>query len=141
MATFSASDLTYILGQYRTMSELCADREWSAAQVEELAEAGRLPAATYVLPSGERRYPPDYFALVDAFGLDALEAGFRERFLAAGGSAADFGEYWTDYLGGGFGVRLRSVVPVSMERGVRHVDLDPLGVGPLPRPEAIALRA
>lgn len=114
MASYSASDLTYVLGEYRTMAELCAGREWSTTQAEALIEAGRLPAATYVLPSGERRYPPDYFALVDEFGLASLAARFRERYLAAGGSPAEADEDWAGYLTGGFGVCLRAVRPESM---------------------------
>jgi hypothetical protein len=114
MASYSASDLSYVLGEYRTMPELCAGREWSAAEVEALIEAGRLPRPTYVLPSGERRYPPDYFALVDEVGLDSLAEGFRERFLAAGGSPDDVDEDWAGYLSGEFGVCLRSVVPEQM---------------------------
>jgi hypothetical protein len=53
MASFSASDLTYVIAEYRTMAELCAGRPMGAAQVEALVEAGRLPAATYVLPVGQ----------------------------------------------------------------------------------------
>jgi hypothetical protein len=52
MASFSASDLTYVIAEYRTMAELRAGRPMGAAQVEALVEAGRLPAATYVLPVG-----------------------------------------------------------------------------------------
>jgi hypothetical protein len=114
MASFSASDLTYIIAEYRTMAELCDGRPKGAAHVEALVETGRLPAATYVLPSGERRYPPDYFALVDTVGLDALAAGFRERYLAAGGTAAEADEDWQGYLSGQFGVCLRAVTPESM---------------------------
>jgi hypothetical protein len=114
MASFSASDLTYIIAEYRTMAELCAGRTMGAARVEALVAAGRLPAATYVLPSGERRYPLDYFALVDSIGLDSLASGFRERYLAAGGTAAEADEDWQGYLSGQFGVCLREVTPESM---------------------------
>jgi hypothetical protein len=114
MASYSASDLTYVLAEYRIMSELCDGRAMSPAQAEALVAAGRLPAATYVLPSGERRYPPDYFVLADDFGLDSLAAGFRQRYLAAGGTAAAADEDWAGYLSGEFGVCLRAVVPESM---------------------------
>lgn len=114
MASYSASDVTYILAEYRIMGELCDGRSMTAAQAESLVAAGRLPAATYVLPSGERRYPPDYFALVDDCGLDGLEAGFRRRFLAAGGTEAEADADWADYLTGQFGVCLRTVTPESM---------------------------
>jgi hypothetical protein len=121
MASFSASDLTYIAAEYRTMAELCAGRSTGAAQVEALVDAGRLPAATYVLPSGERRYPPDYFALVDEFGVEALADGFRERFLAAGGTPDEAEDDWQDYLSGGFGVCLRAVTPESMVAKTRLI--------------------
>lgn len=114
MARYSASDLAYILAEYRTMGELCEGRSYSPAQVETLVAAGRLPEATYVLPSGEKRYPPDYFALVDDHGLDDLQAGFRRRYLAAGGTEEEADADWADYLTGQFGVCLRSVTPESM---------------------------
>jgi hypothetical protein len=114
MASFTPSDVLYITAEYRTMAELCDGRAMTARQAEALVEAGRLPAATYVLPSGERRYPPDYFALVDALGLDSLADGFRTRHLAAGGSAEEADEDWRGYLSGQFGVCLRAVTPESM---------------------------
>jgi hypothetical protein len=46
MASFSASDLTYIIAEYRTMAELCAGRAMGAARVEALVAAGRLPAVS-----------------------------------------------------------------------------------------------
>jgi hypothetical protein len=67
-----------------------------------------------VLPSGERRYPPDYFALLDAFGIESLADGFRARYLAAGGTADEADEDWQGYLSGQFGVCLRAVTPESM---------------------------
>jgi hypothetical protein len=121
MASYSASDLTYILAEYRIMGELCDGRAMSAAHAESLVAAGRLPAATYVLPSGERRYPPDYFALVDDLGLDSLEAGFRQRYLAAGGTSAEADADWAGYLSGEFGVCLRSVTPESMVAKTRLI--------------------
>lgn len=121
MATYSAVDLSYILAEYCTLGELCDGRRMTAAQVEALVADGRLPAATYVLPSGERRYPPDYFALVDDLGLDALADGFRARYLAAGGSADDVDEDWAGYLSGEFGVCLRAVTPESMVAKVRLI--------------------
>jgi len=117
MANFSPSDVLYITTEYRTMAELCDGRACSAAQVGALVAAGRLPAATYTLPSGEARFPPDYFALVDdvaAAGADELAAHFRARYLAAGGTAAAADEDWAGYLTGGFGVCLRSVTPEAM---------------------------
>lgn len=121
MVSFSPSDVLYITAGYRTMTELCDGRTLRAAQAEALVAAGRLPDATYVLPSGERRYPPDYFTLVDAIGLDSLEAGFRARYLAAGGTSAEADEDWRGYLSGGFGVCLRTVTPESMVAKTRLI--------------------
>lgn len=114
MASFSPSDLVYVTTEYRTMAELCDGRSLAPAQVAALIEAGRLPAATYVLPSGEHRYPPDYFTLADAEGLDALPVRFRARYLAAGGSPSEADEDWAGYLSGEFGVCLLAVTPESM---------------------------
>jgi uncharacterized protein DUF6058 len=111
---FSASDIAYITTEYRTMAELCAGRAMRVARVEALIESGRLPAATYVLVGNERRYPPDYFTLVDEFGLGSLAAGFLGRYLAAGGSADEAEEDWRGYLSGQFGVCLRAVTPEAM---------------------------
>jgi Family of unknown function (DUF6058) len=125
MASYSPSDLRYVTAEYRTLAELCDDRSLSAAQVRALIDAGRLPAATYVLPSGEHRYPPDYFVLVDAIGVDSLADGFRARYLAAGGSDDEADEDWQDYLSGQFGVCLRAVTPESMvakNRGIARVE-------------------
>jgi hypothetical protein len=121
MVSFSPSDVLYITAEYRTMAELCDGRALRAAQAEALVEASRLPEATYVLPSGERRFPPDYFALVDAIGLDSLPAGFRTCYLAAGGSTLEADEDWLGYLSGGFGVCLRAVTPESMVAKTRLI--------------------
>jgi hypothetical protein len=121
MVSFSPSDVLYITAEYRTMTELCDGRALRAAQAEALVAAGRLPEATYVLPSGERRFPPDYFALVDEVGLDSLEAGFRTRYSAAGGSEPEADEDWRGYLSGGFGVCLRAVTPESMVAKTRLI--------------------
>jgi hypothetical protein len=114
MASFSPADVLYVTTEYRTMDELCDGRPWSVADVEARIAAGRLPAATYVLPSGERRYPPDYFTLADDGGLDEPAARFFARYLAAGGTAAEADEDWQGYLSGEFGVCLWSVTPESM---------------------------
>jgi hypothetical protein len=112
--SFSPSDLVYVTTEYHTMAVLCDGRAHEPAHVETLVAEGRLPAATYVLPSGERRYPPDYFALVDEFGVDGLADGFHARYLAAGGTPDEAEEDWLGYLSGQFGVCLRVVAPESM---------------------------
>ncbi|MGH3759405.1 DUF6058 family natural product biosynthesis protein [Actinophytocola sp.] len=128
MVTFTESDIRYVLSEYRTLDELCEGRAESVAEIRALIAGGRLPKATYELPSGEARYPPDYFALVDeAGGVDALPARFRARYLAAAGppATADADEDWAGYLSGQFGVCLRSVTPESMagkNRLVRRIE-------------------
>jgi hypothetical protein len=114
MASFSPADVLYVTTEYRTMGELCDGTAWSVADVEALVAAGRLPAATYVLPSGERRYPPDYFALVGSGDLTELPALFSARYLAAGGTVAEADEDWQGFLSGEFGVCLRAVTPEAM---------------------------
>ncbi|HEY0453891.1 DUF6058 family natural product biosynthesis protein [Actinophytocola sp.] len=127
---FTQSDIRYVIAEYRTLGELCDGRAQSVAEVRALISAGRLPQATYVLPSGEARFPPDYFALVDeAGGVDALPGRFRSRYLAAAAASpsaeADAAEDWAGYLSGQFGVCLRSVTPESMaekNRLIRRIE-------------------
>ncbi|HEV7646915.1 MAG TPA: DUF6058 family natural product biosynthesis protein [Actinophytocola sp.] len=118
MVTFTESDIRYVLAEYRTLDELCDGRPESAAEVRVLIDGGRLPGPAYVLPSGEARFPPDYFALVDdAGGVGALPVRFRARYLAAAAgpvAAADAEEDWAGYLSGRFGICLRSVTPEAM---------------------------
>jgi hypothetical protein len=129
MVTFTESDIRYVLAEYRTLDQLCDGRAETAADVRALIAGGRLPKATYVLPSGEARFPPDYFALLDdAGGVGALPARFRARYLAAAGgpaAAADAEADWAGYLSGEFGVCLRSVTPESMaakNRLIRRIE-------------------
>jgi hypothetical protein len=130
MATFTESDIRYVIAGYRTLDELCDARSETPAVVRALIADGRLPRATYVLPSGEARFPPDYFALADeAGGTDALPARFRARYLAAASAsptaAADAEEDWAGYLSGQFGVCLRTVTPEAMaekNRLIRRIE-------------------
>jgi hypothetical protein len=130
MASFTESDIRYVITEYRTLDELLDSRAETAAQVGALIAGGRLPQPTYVLPSGEARFPPDYFALADeAGGVGALPARFRARYLAAAAgvptAAADADEDWAGYLCGRFGVCLRSVTPEAMvakNRLVRRIE-------------------
>jgi hypothetical protein len=150
MASFTESDIRYVIAEYRTLDELLDGRARSdgnhqprddtsrgsarvrraetASRVRALIADGRLPQPTYVLPSGEARFPPDYFALVDeAGGVDALPARFRARYLAAATAspapAADADEDWAGYLSGQFGVCLRSVTPEAMAEKNRLIRL------------------
>jgi hypothetical protein len=112
--TFTESDIRYVIAEYRTLGELCHGRAESVAEVNRLIEAGRLPRPAYVLPSGEARFPPDYFALLDAAGsVEELPAHFRARYLAVG-SASDAEDDWAGYLSGEFGVCLRQVTPEAI---------------------------
>lgn len=130
MASFTESDIRYVIAEYRTLDELLDGRTESAAEIHALITAGRLPQPTYVLPSGEGRFPPDYFALADeAGGVDALPARFRARYLAAAAgspaAAADAEEDWAGYLSGLFGVCLRAVTPEAMagkNRLIRRIE-------------------
>ena len=130
MATFTESDIRYVIAEYRTLAELCEGRGESLAAVRVLISGGLLPEPTYVLPSGEGRFPPDYFALADeAGGATALPARFRARYLAAAAAsptaAADADEDWAGYLSGQFGVCLRSVTPEAMvekNRLIRRIE-------------------
>lgn len=130
MVALSHRDIRYVLAEYRTLAELCAGRERPPGEVESLIATGTLPAATYVLPSGEQRFPPDYFALVDeAGGVDRLPERFRARYVAAAAGVptaeADAAEDWAGYLSGQFGVCLWSVTPESMvekNRLIRRIE-------------------
>lgn len=117
--TLSSNDLAYLDSDYRSLAELCAGRDLDPAAIRALIEAGRLPRPTYVLPDGEERFPPDYFALLDEAGaVDALPDWFRRRYLAltAGEPTADDDatEDWAGYLSGQFGICLWSVTVESM---------------------------
>jgi hypothetical protein len=120
--TFSQSDLEYIAAGYRTLEQLCAQREDTLERIRRHVADRRLPQPTYVLPNGVEMFPPDYFELVDgAGGVAALPGHFRARYVAAGGSEHDADEDWQGYLSGQFGVCLRSVTPEAMVEKVRMI--------------------
>lgn len=111
---FTESDIRYVIAEYSTLEELCRGRAETPADVRRLIDEGRLPRPTYVLPSGEARFPPDYFALLDDAGsAAALPAHFHARYVAAG-PATDVDEDWAGYLSGQFGVCLWRVTPEAM---------------------------
>jgi len=137
MASFSPADVLYVTTEYRTMGELCDGTPWSVAEVDAMVAAGRLPAATYVLPSGERRFPPDYFVLAENGDLAGLAARFFARYLAAGGTMAEADADWQGFLSGEFGVCLYSVTPESMVAKARLVArVEALVEAPAPAEEA-----
>jgi len=128
MVELSHRDIRYVLAEYHSLADLCADRDQTPAEVKALIAAGRLPAATYLLPSGDQRFPPDYFALVDeAGGVASLPDRFRARYLSAAAdmptAAVDAAEDWAGYLSGQFGVCLWSVTPESMVEKNRLIRL------------------
>ncbi len=106
--TFTEADIRYVIAEYRTLGELCHGRAETVAEVRGLIDAGALPRPTYVLPSGEARFPPDYFALLDSAGSVPT-------------ADADADEDWAGYLSGQFGVCLRSVTPEAMAEKYRLV--------------------
>lgn len=122
---FTESDIRYVIDEYRTLEQLCHGRAETVADVRRLIDEGRLPQPTYVLPSGEARFPPDYFALLDDAGsVAALPGHFRARYVAAG-EADDADEDWEGYLSGEFGVCLWQVTPEAMaekNRLIRAID-------------------
>ena len=120
--TFSSADLAYIAEEYRTLEQLCAERDQTPARVRQHIADGRLPTATYVLPGGTDVFPLDYFELVDdAGGVAALPEHFRNRYAVAGGTEHEADEDWQGYLSGQFGVCLRSVTPEAMVAKTRAI--------------------
>jgi hypothetical protein len=111
-----AADEAYIRSHFVALAEVAGDR---LPEVREAIAAGRLPAPAYVLDDGTEMVAPDHLALADEAGED-LEATFRARFAAAGGTDAD--EQWREYLTGGYAVCLRTVTPETIIRKGQLVD-------------------
>jgi hypothetical protein len=111
-----AADEAYIRSHFVALAEVAGDR---LPEVREAIAAGRLPAPAYVLDDGTEMVAPDHFALADEAGED-LEATFRARLAAAGGTDAD--EEWREYLTGGYAVCLRTVTPETIVRKGQLVD-------------------
>ena len=112
---FTAADLAYIRGDYRTLGELCAGRDETPAGVGRLIEKGLLPRPSYVLDDGTEMFPTDYFRLADeAGGAEALPAYFAKRLRETGDD--DVEEQWEGYLSGLYGVCLRQVTPEAIAR-------------------------
>jgi hypothetical protein len=112
-------DIDYVTEEYRTLAQLCAGRELTPAEARALIDSGQLPRPTYVLPGGDERFPPDFFALVDAAGsVEALPGWFRTRYLTVADNdpraEADAADDWAGFLSGEFGVCLRAVCVESM---------------------------
>ncbi len=102
----AAGDLEYVRQNFRPMS----------VAARPLVERGVLPQATYVMPDGTAMVPLDHEALLQDAGGDpgAVEARFRERFLAAGGDPAQADEEHEAWLSGGYGICLRATTPEAI---------------------------
>jgi hypothetical protein len=81
-----------------------------------LVERGLLPRATYVLPDGTPMVPADHAQLLEDAGgdPDAVAAHFQERFVAAGGNAADAHEEYEAWLSGEYGACLHTTSPEAI---------------------------
>jgi len=106
-----------------TLDELCRDRPETPDEVRRLIAEGRLPRASFTGPSGEERFPRDYFALLDDAGsVDALRARFEARYVVAAdtyGALAgpdELDDAWDDYLSGRYGARFLDSEPESAVR-------------------------
>jgi hypothetical protein len=123
-----AADEAYVRTHFVALAEVAGDR---LPEVREAIAAGRLPAPAYVLDDGTEMVAPDHLALADEAGED-LEATFRARFAAAGGTEAD--EEWHEYLTGGYAVCLRTVTPETIVRKGQLLDhIDAALADPRPR--------
>jgi len=102
----ATEDLEYVRTSFRPMSDAARP----------LVECGVLPRATYVLPDGTPMVPADHTALLDdARGdPDAVAATFRDRFVAAGGDAAEVDEEHAAWLSGEYGACLRATTPEAI---------------------------
>jgi hypothetical protein len=89
-------------------------RELSAAD-QQAAAAGLAPQPSYLLPSGRAMGParPDP-ELAGASDASDLRRRFRTRWVAAGGQAQDADSEFAAWLGGGYGVCLRSPAPETI---------------------------
>ena len=139
--SYTDADLAYVQSEFRTLEQLCADRDDTPEQVRELIDAGTLPAPSYVLPDGEAMFPPDYFDLVDAAGGPAgLHDHFVQQHRAAssalGLTGIDPEEDWRTYLSGEQGATLVELTPEAMvEKAALVTSIDTLVAEPAPDDE------
>jgi hypothetical protein len=99
-------DIAYVIASFEPMDD----------SVRPLVEQGLLPRATYVLPDGTPMVPADHAQLIEDAGGDvaAVAAHFNERFLAAGGDAADAADEYEAWLSGEYGACLRTTSPEAI---------------------------
>jgi len=140
-ASYTDADLAYVRADFRSLEQLCADRDETPAEVRELIDAGRLPAPSYVLPDGTAMFPPDYFDLVDAAGgAPGLHDHFVQQHRAAssalGLTGIDPEEDWRTYLSGEQGATLHELSPEAMvEKAALVTSIDTLVAEPAPDDE------
>jgi Family of unknown function (DUF6058) len=116
------ADEAYIRAGFVSLEQLCSGRAESPGDVEALISARRIPRCAYVLDDGTEMFPADHLRCLDeAGGPDAVEAWFRSR-LQAAAPELDAGEEWEAYLGGLYGVCLRSARPETIAQKCRLVD-------------------
>lgn len=124
----AAADDAYIRSGHVPLEEVAGRR---LEDVRSAMTEGRLPRPAYVLDDGTEMVAPDHLKLADEAGAD-LEAAFRARFAAAGGSDADGA--WEGYLSGAYAICLRSATPEAIARKERLVDaIEAMLADPRPR--------
>lgn len=135
---YTDADLAHVEAEFRTLDQLCAGRPEAPEAVHGLIDAGRLPAASYVLPDGRELFAPDYFDVVDAAGgPDGLRDHFVQQHRAAssalGLTGIDPEEDWRRYLSGEHGATLVELTPEAMvEKAALVTQLDTLVAEPAP---------
>jgi hypothetical protein len=100
------ADLEYVRSWFRPLD----------GSLMPLVDAGLLPAPTYVMPDGTPMVPPDHAQLLEDAGgdPDAIAEIFRNRYLAAGGSADLAEAEYEAWLSGQYGACLRSTSPEAI---------------------------
>ncbi len=99
-------DIAYVKASFQPMAE----------SVRPLVERGLLPRAAYVLPDGTPMVSADHAQLLEDAGGNpaAVAAQFRERYLAAGGDAANAEEEYEAWLSGEYAVCLHTTSPEAI---------------------------
>ncbi len=109
-------DIAYVRRHFAVLQDLCAAHGRDAVAVAAHMDAGRIPAAAYVLNGGERYVPPDYFDCI--FSKD----DFIERFMRESGrlgvaaSREAASEEWLGHLSGVYFVCLIHATPENIAR-------------------------
>jgi hypothetical protein len=115
----TADDVRYIRASYVTLAAACAGR-CDVAEARARIRDRSWPAASYVLDEGTEMVPRDYFALIDGAGDGGLRAAFVARYavaMRASGALPDerhIEAEWEAFLGGVYGVCLKTVTPEAI---------------------------